>query len=280
MLSRLFGRRASAAKPRTSFGVEEYIGLVLALRRAGASFAIVGEQQIAEAEARRLHFIKHDIHHDMENTFLMAQAEEKIGLRTSYFFMPRNKINAKYFDKPETWARLRSIRDMGHVVGMHVDAFSLVERAGDLYKGIAEAKALFLAEGIEARIGNTHGNSSYRAKFKLESVDFYKEFAGPNQCEDPFWRTQHAAYSLAELGFDVWADTNLWTAATGRYLPRYFVSDNSKSLTSYDLPGHAWKITSPPFEIPKGFSRDLVKVIPAASCIYLIHPQFFRPKAA
>ncbi|MFI4997583.1 MAG: hypothetical protein ACHQAQ_17595 [Hyphomicrobiales bacterium] len=264
--------------PRVHFHIEEYVELILALRREGARFETLSESRILDAEARHSHFVKHDIHHDLENTFLMAQAEEKIGVKANYFFMPRNKINAKYFDNPDTWRKLRSIRDMGHVVGMHIDAFSLVEQAGDLYKGVAEAKAGFLAEGIDARVGNTHGNSSYRARLKLESVDFYKEFAGPNLCEDPFWRGQHSRYSLSQMGFEAWADTTFWTAATGRFLCRYFVTDNSKSLTSYDLPDHAWQIKTPQFEIPEEFALALVKVVPSASCVYLIHPQFFRPK--
>ena len=279
MLSRLFGRRASAPKPRTHFEIEAYIDLVLTLRRKGARFALLDAKQIADAEAQHLHFIKHDIHHDLENTLLMAEAEVRIGLKTNYFFMHRNKINEKYFDKPDTWRTLRSIRDMGHLVGMHIDAFSLIEQVGDLYKGVAHARELFLAEDIDPRIGNTHGNSGYRARLKFESVDFYREFAGSNNCEDPFWRQHHGRYSLAEMGFEAWGDTNFWTKATGRYLPRYFVSDNSRSLTSYDLPDHKWQITTPQFEIPKSFSRALAKVISHGSCVYLVHPQFFRPRA-
>ncbi|MFI4997584.1 MAG: hypothetical protein ACHQAQ_17600 [Hyphomicrobiales bacterium] len=285
-LSNLPGAPAILARLRrpdpTHFLIGDYVALLRGLVDAGVSFEALGPAAVAGASARRVHFLKHDIHHDLVNTQLIARAEAEAGIRSSFFMMPRHRINQKYFDRPETFEVLRKIQELGHQVGLHIDGFAMIEEFGDLYRGVEAARSLFSKEGIELKIANTHGNSSYQARLKLETVAFFKELAErpgaePLRCEDKFWLEHYARYRLSQMGFELWADTLLWTRQHGLTRCDYYVTDNSTRIKAGDLSTGAFEVVGPKFKISGPLKRRMIKNIKKGSCIWLIHPQFFRP---
>ena len=90
----------------------------------------------------------------------------------------------------------------------------------------------------------------------------------------------YGRYSFSELGFDVWADTAVWTPAGGEWMLDYFVSDNASSLAAGESTAATWSIISPKWDLSDGVRRKLTDYVSQGSCIYLIHPQFFRPRPA
>jgi hypothetical protein len=169
---------------------------------------------------------------------------------------------------------------MGHPIGLHNAGFDLIERYGDLRRGVDEARATFARHGLEIDLANTHGNSDYQTKFNLETVNFFKELARPTQCSDAFWMAHYGRYSIVELGFRLWADTALWTPKTGEFLLDYFVTDNSQALNAGRMRLSHWELWGGKWQLSADFRRKLADLVSAGSCIYLIHPQFFRPRAA
>ena len=137
--------RRKPAKPiPPHFAIENYALLLQELQSSGVRFETLHAPDQAAARAERLHFIKHDMHHDLENTLLIAEAEHEIGVRSTFFMMHENPINRKYFQAASTWKGLRRIREMGHLIGLHVDGFLLIEQYGDLARGIEQARKTFV----------------------------------------------------------------------------------------------------------------------------------------
>jgi hypothetical protein len=261
------------------FHIDDYIQWLQLIKARGVEFKTLENFNLhLHASGQPIHFIKHDIHDDLRNTVRMARAEHAAGIATSYFMMHRDPVNQDFYDRPRTWQHLRAIRDMGHAVGMHVDGFTLVERHGDLAEGVRLAKEEFAAHGLEVKIANTHGNAALDAKFAFWPQNFYKELAGEIKCCDPFWRAQHARYSIAELGFELWADTSLWIPSHGYFVFPYFVSDNSSGINAGRTNVAEWDIVGKPFDLARPHRVATADLVSQGCCIYLIHPQQFRPR--
>jgi hypothetical protein len=279
-LMRKIAQLGATAQPEGNFFIDDYVALLAELKARGVTFETLGEPDLASASSRKAHFIKHDIHHDMVNTLRVAEAEHRAGVRSTFFMMHECELNRKYFARRDTWEGLSRIRDMGHEIGLHIDGFDLVERFGDLGRGIEAARAAFGAHGFTLRVANTHGNSDHQAKFDFETVNFFKELARPTPCTDAFWMGHYARYSIAELGFRLWADTALWTAQTGEFLLDYFVTDNSRAINAGRMRASSWELEGAHFELSAELRFRLADLVSDGSCLYLVHPQFFRPRHA
>lgn len=271
---------AARRRDATSFQLQDYLALLDLLLSRGVKFQLLDTPIPEDAAANKLHYLKHDIHHDLARTWHMAAAEAERGVKATYFMMPKNFINRKYFDRPETWNTLRQMQRLGHHLGLHVDGFLLVEEFGDLAAGIAATRQAFAAEGIELTVGNTHGNSQYQAKFDFEPMNFYREVARPTPCRDEFWMAHYARYSLADLGFRCWADTAVWAPGSGERLLDYFVSDNSTGICAGESRKSEWDIVGEKWDLSPSHRRQVADLVRRGSCIYLIHPQFYRPATA
>lgn len=267
-------RHPGAAK---HFLIEDYITLLRQIRSAGAVFELVGAPNVAEAGSRRIHYMKHDIHHDLDNTWRMAVAEAEAGFVSTYFMMPRDPLNERWFDQPQTWKTLRSIQELGHEIALHVCGFTLIEQYGDLRVGLNEALRLFRQNGLEITTANTHGHSAYAVKFRFDPMNFYEELARPTSADDPFWMGHYAKYSIQEFGIRVWADTSLWIAGHGWWKTDYFASDNSSGINAGALDAADWEIKGAPFDLSKAHRQAVTATVSKGSCLYLIHPQRFRP---
>jgi hypothetical protein len=279
-LLRKVGLGKATARAGENFCIEDYVELLTELRARGVQFASLDNPDLASASANKTHFIKHDIHHDIVNTVRVAEAEHRLGVRSTFFMMHECAINRKFFNDRDTWKSLLRMRDMGHAIGLHIDGFDLIERYGDLRHGVEEARATFAKCGLEVHLANTHGNSQHQTKFNFETVNFFKELARPTQCSDAFWMAHYARYSIPDLGFRLWADTALWTPETGEFLLDYFVTDNSQSLTAGRMRLSYWELRGEKWELSAGLRVRLADLVSIGSCIYLIHPQFFRPCGA
>jgi len=273
---RSVGLGRATARSSENFFNEDYIELLTELKGRGVRFEPLDDPDLASASAHKTHFIKHDIHHDMANTVRIAEDEHRLGVRSTFFMMHECAINRKFFADPDTWKNLLRMRDMGHAIGLHIDGFDLIERYGDLRRGVEEALATFAKNGLEIHLANTHGNSQYQSKFNFETVNFFKELARPSQCSDAFWMAHYARYSIPDLGFRLWADTALWTPQTGAFLLDYFVSDNSQSFSGGRMRLSHWELRGEKWELSASLRCRLADLVSTGSCIYLIHPQFFR----
>jgi len=261
------------------FAIADYVLLLEALQSRGVRFETLHAPDPAKARADRLHFIKHDIHHDLENTLKIAEAEHKIGVQSTFFMMHENPINRKYFHAPATWETLRRIQDMGHLIGLHVDGFLLIEQHGDLARGIDQARKTFAEQGISFTVGNTHGNSGYQKKYDFEPMNFYKEVRRPTNCSEKRFMDHYGKYSFRDLGFEVWGDTAIWTPQGGEWVLDYFVSDNGTNIAAGAATELSWVINGAKWDLSEAVRREVADFVSQGCCIYLIHPQFFRPRA-
>lgn len=279
VLRRLLAPRGRPPEAKTAFSIGDYVALLKLLKSRRVRFETLERPDPAIARAHSIHYLKHDIHHDLANTMMVAEAEFEIGVRSTFFMMHEHPLNRKFFHDPETWKGLLKIREMGHLLALHVDGFTLIEQHGDLAAGIEQTRKTFRANGIDPLlVGNTHGNSKYQAQFNFEPMNFYKEVCRPTECAEPRWMEHYGKYSLRELGFTVWADTSIWTPDRGEWLLDYFVSDNRRSLAAGEIDRSEWVVDAEKWELGKRHRRRLADYVAQGSCIYLVHPQFMRPQ--
>jgi hypothetical protein len=270
---------AKPAKPvDPHFAIEDYVELLRELLARGVRFDTLEAPEPTQARAEKPHFIKHDIHHDLENTLRVAEAEHDIGVCSTYFMMHENPINRKYFRAPATWVGLRRIQEMGHLIGLHVDGFLLIEQYGDLARGIDQVRKVFAGKGIVFKVGNTHGNSGYQKKYDFEPMNFYKEVRRPTNCTEKLFMDHYGKYSFHDLGFEVWADTSIWTSGGGEWLVDYFVSDNATNIAAGAMNQSTWTINGAKWDLSEKVRRGVADYVAQGSCVYLIHPQFYRPR--
>lgn len=233
---------------------------------------------------RPLHFLKHDIHANLNSTIRLARGEARIGVRATYFIMPPHAISAKYIDLPRTVDMLLEIQSLGHSIAVHVD---LIESVSAGPQGFYDLLAPFLdrlrSAGIDIRWGNTHGNSLVRTAtgFNGQMVfrERYMEPREPNETFRKFGGRVSLKDASARLGLDGWFDTRVYFQ--GEALPRdhYLLSDNFRNLALYDM---ARDPTSTILEAEtqqwqtSGDEIDrVIDLASSATCIYLMHPQLY-----
>jgi hypothetical protein len=205
----------------------------------------------------------------------MAELEAKLNVPATFFMMHRHKLNRKFYDDPSTWEALRHIQSLGHEIALHIDGFVLIEKYRDLSLGVCEERNKFADERLRVRGGNTHGNSFYQTKLNFEPMNFYREVIRPNYCTDASWNKHYGRYSLADLGFEFWADTAVWFSPDTLIIPDTFVSDNSTEWKMGLGLEPDWLMASAPYSLPAEFADEMLSHIRDANCIYLIHPQFY-----
>lgn len=247
------------------------------------------EQYIANREAgitaidgKALHFIKHDIHHDLLSCLRFARAEAAIGVKATYYAMPPHELTDRYIARADTVDALREIQSLGHAIGIHVDTVEAAE------KGFADHLLPFIERlrgaGIVVRHGNTHGNTRFKG---------HPWFNGQLVFRENFERSpQRAAangdgiaalagsVSLAEvadrLGLVGWWDSQVHHRGQRLPIDHYWVGDNNGRWTAYlqrTEDGVAKIIDEAPDQ--SVLLKDLDRITDN-TCIYLIHPQFYR----
>ena len=197
-------------------------------------------------------FLKHDVHGmSLSSLLKFAQKEREEGIQGSFFFMfPDHPLTAKHYSFSDQIEVMKSLVQLGHEVGIHIDPFFLVHK---FQKPLSYTLQSFLAKlrehGITIHCGNTHGNSKFKGKDNNgygTSFDFFEEIG--RQPDYPVLRNVDSAIaeilrcnrtSLSELSISYWADMPLWSKKK-QFVATNFISDNNlKKNSSFDITMHA-----------------------------------------
>ena len=135
------------------------------LVKNGTEFAAVSEIDKYLKNGQSLWFIKHDIHGmNLDTLINMAKAEKAIGLRGSYFFMaPNHPLTISHYSFEEQIYAMKTIKDIGHEIGLHVDPYFLIHWLDLNLAGVFDhILSEFDAHNITFNVGNIHGNSRFK----------------------------------------------------------------------------------------------------------------------
>lgn len=100
------------------FTLQSYQSLVSAFQKAGYHFQTFQEFVTSPSEGKTL-VLRHDVDELAWNALKMAQIENELGVRATYFFRIVKQSNV-----PEV---IRQIVDLGHEVGYHYEDLALAE---------------------------------------------------------------------------------------------------------------------------------------------------------
>lgn len=279
-------RRYRPALAGVAFSREETVAWLERLREEACEFLLPEEYVRAlrsgPAPASRcpVSLLKHDIHHDFRRVVRLAEAEAEKGLHGVYFMLPAHELTAGFHGRSSTWASLREIQDMGHVLGIHVDPFELIREHGDLMGALEICLAEFSEHGLEVSTGNCHGNTTYR-ETGLEPSHFFRETNrgqrdGSDPPTSPF--TPHVSrYSLSviadRLGLVHWFDSD--PRERGEKVGDVaYVSDNDSRITITGIPGGGAR--SDRFTLSEAFVEESISLLGTMDSLFLIHPQFYE----
>lgn len=266
-IHRRFAREAT-------FDLSQTIAWLAHLRAHGIDF-VFPEEFTADPPARGLAVLKHDIHHDLDRAEDMARAEHAHAIAGIYFMMGPHERNVHYYGSKRAWQQLRSIQDMGHRIGLHLDIFDAIKRGG-LYEFIAETVAAFSDQGIQVRYGNSHGNTKYQA-LGIASSDFFCEIAQSSAHAAGPISSHVAAYSLKDIsdrfGIRYWVDSRMWDGGK-RVRRALYVTDNNGDIR---IP--AKNVSTAPFRVDDDFVTASTSVLSEARTLILLHPQWHAARS-
>lgn len=239
------------------------------------------QNKMDHRDERPIHFIKHDIHRDLLNSYRLAKAEARIQVYGSYFVMHPHELSEHYIERQETMEVLKDIQAMGHQIGVHVDALALANGPSGLMNSLANFLSDLRAAGLSIRHGNAHGNSAMRKELGLSSdLVFSEALTDARRAQlSPAALKYAGQASLKELssklGITGWLDTSLYL--DGQRLPhsKYMIGDNYRRLSLYDLDGGTL-FEGDLWQSSRALHERLLDVVSQASCLYLLHPQYYR----
>ncbi len=283
-LKRIYRRVVSGGRPE--FVLENAIAWLEALREAGVPFGFPEDLPDEQdgAKPAPLAILKHDIHHNLDRTAAMAQAEYEKGVVGLYFMMGRHHLNRDFYGSRRSWDQLRRIQGLGHRLGLHLDVIEAIQRRGDLYAEIEDVLAGFSAEGLVVRYGNSHGNSAFTARGVL-ARDFFAETSRAGRVSEADWPSgtkldaHLGRYSLKHIGerfgLRYWVDGGVLRDGV-RVAPTLYVSDNSGAI---EIPSRG--LSSKPFAVDAAFTTASISALAKARSLILLHPQLYaaEPKA-
>lgn len=261
------------------FTLSSFEALLRRMIEAGVSYETFGSFSEAMAAGRQAHFLKHDIHRDLPACLAMAEMEQALGVKATYFMMPRHAINGAFFDHEDTWRILKDIAAMGHDLAVHLDLFELFREHGDIVQGANAIIAEFRARGLDIRGANCHGNTAMWRSYQIDQRLFFKEFHYETSGWNPAWAPLIGKWSWEDVNADYWADSSIAVRGRKPATPPYLVSDNAGTLNAGSTDASQWEYVSQRYEIDEAFLAAAVPAVSRGVCVYLVHPQYFRGEA-
>jgi hypothetical protein len=155
------------------FTLEHYRALLQAAKESGYRFALFEEP----AQGRAV-YLRHDVDNSIDDALTIAGAEAELGVRSSFLFLLRSKnYNLLAGD---SIAKVRSIAEFGHAVGLHFSREPGDEPAGTplpLPERIRTDAALMAqAVGLPVRLFSFH-NPAGRDEFQVDVPGLINSYA-------------------------------------------------------------------------------------------------------
>jgi hypothetical protein len=269
-------------KKRNKITKSDYQAFLANLNESGIKF--VGAEEFVDVclnhHAAGISLLKHDVHQDLDACLTVADIEARLGIKSVFFFLGKHSL-ADYYGSGYFWESVRSIKNLGHEIGLHADLHELIAESGCALSGIRKIQDDFLANaGITFNSGNLHGNTAARklngspkALLKAKSSDREALTHKFPQIGEKYksYRGYYALDSFSEeLGLHYWLDPKIYFKGQNVPVP-VFVSDNARTIRLSKKPSTTIEI---PFcRVGKKPGREFVEELKRNASQFLIHPQ-------
>ena len=101
------------------FSYQSYGRLLDAVKDAGYKFSFILDDDTASAETPTM-YLRHDVDTDYLGCLPLAQIESSKGIRSTWYFLFTSDVYSIL--SPEIISIMKKLIELGHVVGLHVDA--------------------------------------------------------------------------------------------------------------------------------------------------------------
>lgn len=172
------------------FTLKAYRNLLLAFKEAGYSFQTFEEHITAPANGKTL-VLRHDVDEKAWNALKMAQVENNLGIRATYFFRIVGQSNV-----PEV---IKEIVHLGHEVGYHYEDLASAE--GDMQKAIDtfEQNLRYFRQYYPVRSVCMHGSST--SKYDNRTIWDEHKLSDFGLVGEPYLSTDfNKVYYLTDIG--------------------------------------------------------------------------------
>jgi hypothetical protein len=160
--------------PSDHFSLELYSETLGKAKSLGYEFPTVSEFKTGERPGGHFLLLRHDIDVSPRYALRMAELEQRLGVRSSYFVL----LHSLYYNPaaPPHWDALRRIISMGFEVGLHYDTNFFANRGIDPLVGVQhDVAALENILDIEIVSVSQHrpASSTFLRKLNEHYVDAY-----------------------------------------------------------------------------------------------------------
>lgn len=112
-----------------NFTRQDYLALIDDLRSIG--LPILPLEECYTKDHMNVISIRHDVDDLIGASFLMAEQENELGIRSTYFILD----TAPYYWNPKSWLRIVGISMFGHNIGWHNNAMAYYRSTGEPVEG-------------------------------------------------------------------------------------------------------------------------------------------------
>lgn len=123
-----------------AFSLDGYAALIRGFLDAGYKFIFFDG---APAQPQTI-IMRHDIDFDLAQARALAQREQALGIKSTYFFLVRTELY-NIFSKDGS-NHIRSIIDMGHDIGVHFDTTAYADQSSDSLRAGVQQEMKMLAD--------------------------------------------------------------------------------------------------------------------------------------
>lgn len=110
-------------KNEVNFSLDGYRDLLNAFLAAGYEFRLFDKRPCTE----RCVYLRHDLDFSVEYALPIAEIENELGINSTYFVLMNSKLYNLFDD--DNIKILRRISEMGHMICLHVDEYSLCNQS-------------------------------------------------------------------------------------------------------------------------------------------------------
>lgn len=148
-----------------------YRDMIAQLRACGGAPVAMGVLQAPPAMGR-VFAIRHDVDHDLDLAVRFAEMEHEAGIRSCYFLLH----SAMYWVPcSEMLKRAKRLVELGHEVGIHVDAVTTQHATGRHAGDVLDSSLRVLREAVEVTGAAQHGAPSCYTHL-YRNAEMFSEF--------------------------------------------------------------------------------------------------------
>lgn len=193
---------------RYKYSWDDYLSLLTELSNRDRYLVLPGRDFIStNAPDKVMVYMRHDIDHDPETALRMAEAENKIGMKTSYYVLN----TAPYYGEQTATGVKRyvcmdalylKIQSLGHEIGVHNDLISaMIKWDADPLVFQKQELDYYRSVGLNVTGTVSHGAGIVLSR-KLNNMWIFSEFGKTGSFIEGGRRYEYGKYSIKDFGFD------------------------------------------------------------------------------